>query len=268
MNENKLTKRIEELFADGQITLAIGYEMGTSGPRPFFCRSAQDASRMVFSNDFPNNLVVYLTKKEVVAGEKVAVAATVSALRSIAYLFRENQVGQNQFTILHLSPNDELMHFRTPSDIDVYIDHIPSEPSERDREILEKLEAMTPAERWQFWQAEFSKCIKCYACRAACPMCYCTRCIVDDNRPQWIDPWPSPLSNMEWQISRVMHLAGRCIGCGACGDACPEGIPVHLLNRRLLENIRADFGIQAGASPKDGAVLNTFRPEDRENFIR
>lgn len=42
----------------------------------------------------------------------------------------------------------------------------------------------------------------------------------------------------------------------------------HLLNRRLLENIRADFGIQAGASPKDGAVLNTFRPEDRENFIR
>ena len=143
MNENKLTKRIEELFADGQITLAIGYEMGTSGPRPFFCRSAQDASRMVFSNDFPNNLAVYLTKKEVVAGEKVAVAATVSALRSIAYLFRENQVGQNQFTILHLSPNDELMHFRTPSDIDVYIDHIPSEPSERDREILEKLEAMT-----------------------------------------------------------------------------------------------------------------------------
>ena len=84
---------------------------------------------------------------------------------------------------------------------------------------LEKLEAMTPAERWQFWQAEFSKCIKCYACRAACPMCYCTRCIVDDNRPQWIDPWPSPLSNMEWQISRVMHLAGRCIGCGACGLA-------------------------------------------------
>ena len=63
MNENKLTKRIEELFADGQITLAIGYEMGTSGPRPFFCRSAQDASRMVFSNDFPNNLAVYLTKK-------------------------------------------------------------------------------------------------------------------------------------------------------------------------------------------------------------
>ena len=222
MNENKLTKRIEELFADGQITLAIGYEMGTSGPRPFFCRSAQDASRMVFSNDFPNNLAVYLTKKEVVAGEKVAVAATVSALRSIAYLFRENQVGQNQFTILHLSPNDELMHFRTPSDIDVYIDHIPSEPSERDREILEKLEAMTPAERWQFWQAEFSKCIKCYACRAACPMCYCTRCIVDDNRPQWIDPWRDAPGRALYRLRSLWRrMSGR--HTGASSQQAPAG---------------------------------------------
>ena len=126
---------------------------------------------------------------------------------------------------------------------------------------------MTPEERWAFWQNEFSRCIKCYACRAACPMCYCTRCIVEDNRPQWIDPWPSPLSNMEWQISRVMHLAGRCVGCGSCGEACPEHIPVHLLNRRLSQDIQADFGVVPGAAPKQRAVLNTFRVEDKENFI-
>ena len=64
-----------------------------------------------------------------------------------------------------------------------------------------------------------------------------------------------------------MHLAGRCVGCGSCGEACPEGIPVHLLNRKLLGNIAADFGVAPGAAPKEGAVLNTFRADDKENFI-
>ncbi len=265
---DKLTQRIKELFDRGEITLAIGYEKGTDGqPRPMFCRNARDAERMVFSPDFGQNLAVYLTKAELVKGEKVAVAATIPTLRSIYYLFKENQIGQQAFTILHLSPNDEFMHFLKTDDIAVYIDHIPSEPSQADRELLERLDAMTAEERWAFWQNEFSRCIKCYACRAACPMCYCTRCIVEDNRPQWIDPWPSPLSNMEWQISRVMHLAGRCVGCGSCGDACPEGIPVHLLNRKLLGNIAAEFGAVPGAAPKEGAVLNTFRADDKENFI-
>lgn len=266
--DNKLIENIKLLFEQGEITLAIAYEKGTDGrPRPFFCRSAQDADRIVFSNDFSRNLAVYLTKAELVRGEKVAVAATVSTLRSIYYLSRENQIGQQTFVILHLSPAGEYMRFLKTDDIAVYIDHLPAGRAEKDRELLEKLDAMTPGERWAFWQNEFSRCIKCYACRAACPMCYCTRCIVEDNRPQWIDPWPSPLSNMEWQISRVMHLAGRCVGCGSCGDACPEHIPVHLLNRRLLENIEADFGVTPGTSPREGAVLNTFRTEDRENFI-
>lgn len=265
---DKLSQRIKELFHTGAITLAIGYENGPRGPRPFFCRREEDVERMVFSNDIPHNLAVYLTKPELVKGEKVAVAATVSTLRSIYYLFRENQVGQTAFTVLHLSSNDEFMHFLKTDDIAVYIDHIPSEPSARDRELMERLDGMTAEERWAFWRNEFSRCIKCYACRAACPMCYCTRCIVEDNRPQWIDPWASPLSNMEWQISRVMHLAGRCVGCGSCGHACPEGIPVHLLNRRLLENIRADFGVEPGSAPKDGVVLNTFNAAgDKESFI-
>ena len=66
-----------------------------------------------------------------------------------------------------------------------------------------------------------------YACRAACPLCYCTRCIVEDNRPQWILPWASTLPNIEWQINRVMHMAGRCTGCTECERACPMDIPVE-----------------------------------------
>ena len=265
---DKLKAKLKEWFEAGEITLAIGYKQGTREARPFFCRTAEDVEQMVFSNDFQPNLAVYLSKKEVVKDEKVAIVCTISALRSIAYLARENQIGQSQYKIIHLSPNDELMIFRSPWDIDPYIEELPSTPSEEDRRVIEMLDAMTPSERWAWWAAQFSKCIKCYACRAACPMCYCTRCIVDNNRPQWIDPWASPLSNMEWQINRVMHLAGRCVGCGACGAACPEGIPVHLLNRKILDNIEENFGMPAGIAPREGAVLNTYKPEDKENFIK
>ncbi len=58
--------------------------------------------------------------------------------------------------------------------------------SEQEKALLVKIEAMSLQERWEFWQSEFSRCIKCYACRQACPMCYCTKCIVEVNQRQWI----------------------------------------------------------------------------------
>jgi len=51
---------------------------------------------------------------------------------------------------------------------------------------IERIAAMTAEERAAFWTARFARCTRCYACRAACPLCYCTRCIVEKNVPQWI----------------------------------------------------------------------------------
>jgi len=122
---------------------------------------------------------------------------------------------------------------------------------------------MTAKERWTYWTNELSKCFKCYACRAACPMCYCAKCIVEVNRPQWIQPWTATISNMEWQINRAMHMAGRCSDCGACGAACPLGLPVHILMHKMRDLVKENFGEQDGK----GNVLSTFKPEDKETFI-
>ena len=126
---------------------------------------------------------------------------------------------------------------------------------------------MSREERWKYWMEEMSKCIKCYACRAACPLCYCSWCIVEVNCPQWVQPWSAPLTNMEWQINRVMHMAGRCIGCGACKQACPVGIPLHLMTQSMMEDIQGEFGVAPGAINPAGNVLSTFKAEDKENFI-
>ena len=97
---DKWIENIKDLFAQGEVTLVIGYEAGTDGdPRPFFCRSAQQADRLVFPEGFAPNLAVYLTKQAPVKGEKVAVIATVPTLRSIRYLQGENQRGTRSLAV-------------------------------------------------------------------------------------------------------------------------------------------------------------------------
>ena len=88
------------------------------------------------------------------------------------------------------------------------------------------------------------------------------------NCPQWVQPWAGTLPNIEWHFNRAMHMAGRCTGCGACGEACPLGIPIHLLTQKLLEDVDAEFGAKSGTLGQKGNALSTFDPSDKENFIR
>jgi len=262
----KIAEKVESLLQEGH-TLVLGYEEGDKEPRPFFCRQVEEVQHFVFDERCTANLAVYLTKPDLMGKGRVAVFAIPSTLRAIAQLAAENQLQLENLTILTLTVAQEIKTFTTLEEIRSYLSEIPYELSEEEKVLDEKLNAMTREERWKYWIDEFSHCIKCYACRAACPMCYCTRCITEVNRPQWISPWPSPLSNMEWQINRIMHLVGRCIGCGACGRACPVGIPVSYLSKRMLQDLSKDFDYVPGQAMQDGNALSTFKPDDKENFI-
>lgn len=198
---------------------------------------------------------------------KVAITATLPALRTIVQLAFENQLKEDKLLVLAVDGQGEVIQFKGFDEINTYLADFPLAISEENLQLIERLKKMTREERWKYWMGEMSKCIKCYACRAACPLCYCSRCIVEVNCPQWIQPWSAPLTNMEWQINRVMHMAGRCIGCGACKQACPVGIPLHLMTQSMMEDIRDEFGVAPGAINRAGNVLSTFKAEDKENFI-
>jgi formate dehydrogenase subunit beta len=123
-------------------------------------------------------------------------------------------------------------------------------------------------ERWAFWSAELARCVKCYACRAVCPLCYCARCITDVNRPQWLPVSSDPAGNLEWNVVRAMHLAGRCIDCGSCAAACPEGLRIDLLHRALARETSVHFGAEPGYSTRKDYALSAYKPDDKEEFIR
>lgn len=260
---DELRNKTKELFDKGEIDIFIGYEEGTRTPRPFFASNADDCSKLVFNDKCSGNLAVYLTRKDLVKGKKVGISASYYALKSISQLFDENQLKEENLKIFGISEYGKLIPFDSIEQINEYLKAATPPAKAKDDELVAELENMTAQERWEFWTDELSKCFKCYACRAACPMCYCTKCIVEVNRPQWIAPWASTLTNMEWQINRVMHMAGRCSDCGTCGTVCPVGIPIHILTHKMAETVKQNFGESEGK----GNVLSTFKPEDKENFI-
>jgi formate dehydrogenase (coenzyme F420) beta subunit len=132
---------------------------------------------------------------------------------------------------------------------------------------LNDLLAKTPEERWAFWAEQSSRCIKCYACRGSCPMCNCDTCFAEKNQPQWFPTAADGPGNLSWQIIRAFHLAGRCVGCGACQDACPAGIPLNILGAAMARSALKNFRHRAGADPKAVPLQSDFKQDDEESFI-
>lgn len=259
---NKINEIASALLKEGKVNLIIGYEQGTDKPRPLFCTSLEETDRLIFNDECRNNLAVYLTKKEIIGDNTIAVFATFYVIKSILQLNKENQIKKEKLLVFTVDKNGDVIELSNFDEMEKFVAENKPAPNPKMVALMEKIEKMSREERWAYWKSELTKCIRCYACRAACPLCYCNRCITEVNCPQWIDTWSSPLSNMEWQINRVMHMSGRCVGCGACADACPLDLPIGILAKKMALDIGEKF------KPSDeGNVLSTFNPNDKENFI-
>jgi len=265
----QLQNKVAELFADGTISLMIGFKNSISGqPVPCFIENASETEQLIYNKDCKNNLSVYLHKPEVKQAKKIGILANIATLRSLVQLTSENQFWDIEKTVLTINDQEEVLVFGNMEEVEAYVQANFPEFTEEEKKLLEKLEAMTREERWKYWTEQFSACIKCYACRAVCPMCYCQQCTVECNQPQWIKLSAQTTGNLEWHTMRAMHLAGRCVNCGECGRICPVGIPVHLLTVKMNQDLFEEFGSRSGYSLKGEYALNSFKTEDKEGFIK
>jgi ferredoxin len=130
-----------------------------------------------------------------------------------------------------------------------------------------QLEDMSAEERFAFWRGELSKCIRCNACRNVCPACSCIQCVFDNPRSGVAAKASSDASEENlFHVIRAFHVAGRCTDCGECTRVCPQGIPLHLLNRKIIKDINEFYGdYEAGAdihspSPLTDYTLNDVEP--------
>ena len=132
-----------------------------------------------------------------------------------------------------------------------------------------KIEAMSPEEKFAFFKAELSKCIRCNACRNVCPACSCRKCVFDSTK--FDEAKKANVDSFEekmFHIIRAFHVAGRCTDCGECSRVCPQGIPLHLFNRKFIKDINELYGeYQAGAEVDQRGPLTNFTFDDAEPSI-
>ena len=133
---------------------------------------------------------------------------------------------------------------------------------------VREIEAMAPQDKWDYFESLLSPCIRCYACRNACPLCYCPTCFVDESKPQWVGKGQDPTDVRTFHFLRAFHCAGRCTDCGACERACPVGINMRVFTKKLEKDCFEQYGWEAGMSLDERPPLDTYRPDDPDDFIK
>jgi formate dehydrogenase subunit beta len=160
--------------------------------------------------------------------------------------------------------SDSCKYCRHPNPINCNIligEPVPKKQVDKDPD-LEKLDAMTLEERYRFFVNELGDCIRCYSCRNVCPSCYCKECFVDATMPLWFGKTTDLSDTMIYHIVRSMHMAGRCVDCGACSRACPMGIDLRYLLRVAERVIKDRFDYEPGLDTGQEPVMGIYEKED------
>ncbi len=108
--------------------------------------------------------------------------------------------------------------------------------------------------RRDYWTKVFDRCIKCYGCRDVCPVCFCNVCTLEEDN--LIRTGDLPPENPMFHLTRAVHMAGRCIDCNLCTEACPADIPLRTLYKKVAEIITEEFDYVTGEANDGKSPLN------------
>ena len=277
---DKIRAKARELLESGQVSCFIGYEEGTRGRvRPAFVYDPRDADRLIWDERCTYNLTTYLHQfqRPSKRGEeppRVGILVKPCDSRTLNVLIHEEQIDRDRIYVVGLTCKGVQVNGQTeercqrcaervPLVYDVVMGRVPKVVGREDYGDVARLEGMSPQERLAFWTREFDRCIRCYACRQACPACYCFECVAEQLDPQWMRISIDLPQKRFFHVMRAYHLAGRCSGCSACEEACPMGIPLSLLNRKIAKEVEDLFCYRPGQVSATPPPLATFVKEEK-----
>lgn len=267
-----LKEKAKELLSSGRVDIVIGYEAGTykNCTTPSFAKTAEDVDKFVWNKNCVNNLAIYLTK---IKG-KIGIVAKDCDIKSIVGIIQENQIKKEDVVIIGMVCEEieidgqkaqkcNYCQVNTPKVYDILVgEEKESKISTADKYgEVKKIENMSSEERWKYWQEALEDCIRCYACRQVCPLCYCDKCFVDTTIPQWIPNSVNKDNNMMFHMIRAYHMASRCIECGECQRACPMGIPLNILSKKMSKEVEEMFGYTPGMDREAKPAIQDFDKE-------
>lgn len=246
--EMELRELSRSLLEKKVIELIIGYEESEAEVKPCFINKPDEAGRLVWNPDCRLNLARYLRSLK---DKKVGIVAKGCDGRAIIELIKENQVDRRNLFIIAVECNGVYKPVKYGSSkverqiaeycerCKVRVSPIRDYLIRSDGKALEKKSSKDNGEPLD-WLSLFRKCLRCMACVRACPFCYCTECSIEGFKPAFIHKLVDPVELFTFHLTRALHMAGRCVECGACESSCPVEIPLtrlyHELNKWFEEN--------------------------------
>lgn len=237
------------MLEQGKIDIFLGYKMVQGHPLPHcFTKDNLDELNELVTGNVRYSLEKFATQiSQLRPGIKIGLLARDCNKRALNVLYTWNQLDKRNIKTIDLGccPSRQKEHadcsYLQQQTIGSYKLEHGINNSVQPEEIENKPDRLT---RWMY---EFQKCIKCYGCRNICPVCFCEECSLEHKN--LVHPGSLPPEIPIFHLIRAVHMAGRCIDCGLCEDACPMDIPLRLLYRQVNRSVQENFNYFTGSTP-------------------
>ncbi|MFZ2447225.1 MAG: 4Fe-4S binding protein [Syntrophobacteraceae bacterium] len=248
--DDKIKRKVQELLTSGRIKGFLGLRELHGHVGPYLFTDANDLEGLVVGDrKTPGDTRYPLNKHLIMIArgypeESFGVLIRGCDERGLKTLISSNQLNAAKVVSVGLACPQEL------ADACECLKPFPDEfvagesGEARPYASVERVESIELDERFESWLGEFAKCMKCYGCRNICPMCYCPECTLEG--PSLLNIGNLPPESPIFHLTRALHMAGRCIDCGLCTEACPADIPLRTLYKKVADIIEQEFHFRPG----------------------
>lgn len=267
--QEKLREIAKEILEKNLVDFIIGYESSEGLFKPCFVSKPKEVDRLVWNRECWFNLARYL---RMFKGKRVGIVAKGCDGRSVVELMKENQIERRDIIVIAVECDGiykpvkygsaekirKLANYcgRCSSRVSPIIDYFV--PFGEETVLSEE-----GSKEIHDWLSLFKKCLKCMACVKVCPFCYCTECSIEGFKPMLVSKLRKPEELFTFHLTRALHMAGRCVECGACESACPVQIPLTDLYHELNEWFKENFNYVPGRNLKEVPPALVFTEGER-----
>ena len=246
-----MNTQIKQWLSDGTIDIFLGYKMMAGHPLPhcFTAKRLKEVDELIVGSARYSleKIATHLTAID--PDIKIGMLARDCNQRALNVLGIWNQINPDNVKTVNVNccPSNLKKHgdcsYLEPEKAGAYKKQVGVDNNLKPKD----LDAYGQSERLARWMYEFQKCIKCYGCRNICPVCFCKECSLEHK--DLVGTGMLPPEVPVFHLVRAVHMAGRCIDCGLCEEACPMDIPLRLLYRKVNEIIVNMFEYDTGSDP-------------------